>query len=331
MMNKSIKKEFLKFFFGVAKEREKQVVFESEESDKMLQKTWDNFEVPDNERGTFDKQRVFNSIQARISNSKNNPIRSIFIESRKYAAIFLLGVLVTFAAILVGVFKPFSNSNSAIVELNNIKGDKVFLTLPDGSKVSLNAKSRITYPKKFDKLNRLVTLEGEAFFEVVKDSTKPFIINTSFISIEVLGTSFNLMAYSDESTIETTLVTGKVKINRENPLTKKVQSVILSPNHKAIFVKESETFLMDKVDVSVPISWKDGVIVFDNELFETVVKRLGRKYDVNIELCDEKLKKYRYTFNVRNESLEQVLEIIKKTSAVRYSKVNGKIINSSDK
>ena len=332
MGTKRDRKKFLKFYLGLADEKEKQRVFHSKESYEILLDKWENAQEIKDKGEFFDKNAVFQRIQNEIS-YKNSQIKHFSINAfvRKYAAVLIIGVIIGGTAFYFSLIQPALNNNIAIIESYNPHREKLELVLPDGSKVALNTKSTIKYPKKFSNINRTVELIGEAYFDVKRDTTKPFIVKTSDIDIEVLGTSFNVMSYNDDTTIETTLVKGKVKINRFNPITKKIQSVILTPNHKAIFVKNEERFIMDKVNVNTATLWKYGILVFDNEPLESMVKKLERWYDVKIVLSDNLKNKYRYTISIDHETIEEVLEMIKKTSPVNYTKAKGEIVFYSSK
>jgi ferric-dicitrate binding protein FerR (iron transport regulator) len=332
MKRKKNKKEIIRLCLGLADEEEKQKVYRSKESDEMLEKEWENALELRDQGESFDKNALFKKIQEKISNKETQTKHlsfSTFI--RKYAAILIIGILIGSGTLYFGVIKPVIKSDLAWLEFSNSKREKMELVLPDGSKVTLNTKSTIKYPKKFTKSNRTVEFVGEAFFDVVRDTTKPFIVKTSDVEIEVLGTNFNVMAYPDDKTIETTLVTGKVKIKRLNPSTNKTQSVILSPDHKAIFYKTEERFILDKTNVEIATSWTLGKLIFDNEPFESLVKKLERWYNVRIILSDDLNNKYRYTLSIDSEKIEEVLEMIKKTSPVNYTIANGEIIFYSAK
>lgn len=327
MKIKGNKKEFLRFYLGLADEKEKQKVFHSKESDEMLLGKWESNQDLKDQGNSFDKNAVFQRIQNEIS-SKPKRYKHLNVLSfvRKYAAILIIGLIFGSAALYFGLIQPALRNYMANVELTNSNREKLEVILPDGSKVALNTKSTIKYPKAFSNTNRTVELIGEAYFEVKRDTTKPFTVKTSEIDVEVLGTSFNVMAYNDDSIIETTLITGKVKVTRFNPNTKQNQSVILSPNHKATFIKADERFILDKVDVNTSIAWKSGKLIIDNESLELIAKKLERRYDVKIVISDDLTNKFRYTLSIDDETIEEVLEMIKKTSPVNYTKAKGEIV-----
>lgn len=206
----------------------------------------------------------------------------------------------------------------------NARGQKSVLILPDGSKVWLNVDSKLTYTRDFKKTNRReVQLEGEAFFSVVHNDSVPFIVHTSSsIRIEVLGTSFNVKSYKDDQTIETTLVDGKVSIDQleKNGLT--VDNLILKPNQRAVYFKESKKLNVKDVNATNISAWRDDYLVFDETPFSDVLAQLERWYDVKIHLPEEDEEDglpCTLTANIQNETLEDVLKLLETSHRIRYS------------
>jgi transmembrane sensor len=225
------------------------------------------------------------------------------------------------------------------------RGQKSQLLLSDGSKIWINAGSKLRFQNKFEGKSREVWLEGEAYFEVHKDPSHPFYVHTSDINIKVLGTVFNVKAYADEGIIETTLVSGLVSLEKKEASWKKNTEVFLKPNHKAIYLKNgsflvaedikrhvSEPLEPRKIIISQPvipepdISWKDGKFVFEDEPFESIAKKLERRYDVSIQIEDEALKQYRYSGILKNISIEQAIKAIQLTAPIQYTIKENKII-----
>ncbi|MBN9384960.1 MAG: FecR domain-containing protein [Chitinophagaceae bacterium] len=165
------------------------------------------------------------------------------------------------------------------------RGGQYQLVLSDGTRVWLNAASSITYPARFTDSDRTVSISGEAYFEVAKNTGSPFFvkIDNSDSKVEVLGTHFNINAYEDESAIKTTLLEGKVKVSGGNA------SVILKPGQQS-----SGTRVNDKVDVTQVMSWKNGVFTFEGKTIQQVLRELARWYDLTIvygkEIPDIKLR-----------------------------------------
>lgn len=197
--------------------------------------------------------------------------------------------------------------------LSNVSGQLIMstpkagtyqLTLPDGSEVWLNAATTITYPSKFTGGERVVRLEGEAYFSVRRDDAKPFRVLSAGQKLEVLGTEFGLSAYPDENHIKTTLVTGKVKIAADNS-----RSSILKPGEQGIFSKG--VFTIAQVDVGQQTSWKDGWISFDNKPFDEIMREVERWYDIDIQYEGPIPQEVGYGMAPRTENLSVVLNLLK--------------------
>jgi len=234
-------------------------------------------------------------------------------------------------------------------------GSRTMVTLPDGTKVWLNAGSKLKYRQNFLQEKRIVNLEGEAYFEVVKYHNIPFYVNTSDINIVVLGTKFNVRSYPEDKIIEATLIEGKIKVVGKNSN----YSLYLKPKQKLIVDKENLRLISkiidntnvnnetkedniqeeknlqvrvknfaeikENINVYEDTGWKDGVLVFNQEPLENLAKKLERKYDIKFVFEDEDLKKLTYTGTLKDYPLEQVLKAIKLTSPVDYN-INEKIV-----
>lgn len=198
---------------------------------------------------------------------------------------------------------------------------KVFsLILADGSKVWLNAKSAIKYPIQFNTKERKVYLTGEAFFEVKKDIDKPFIVSTTAMEIEVLGTTFNVMAYSDDNIAETTLIEGEVKIR-----TLKCQC-ILEPGKQAKFDKKLEHLVKIQVNTELYTSWRDGKYIFEYKDLEFVMTKLSRWYDVDISYLNDKVKNVHFTGTLyKYNDIKQTLHIIELATSVRFELIENSV------
>jgi len=315
-MNKKLnKKLFAKFFWGIATEEEKKKVYDSRESIDMLNEQWDNYSDL-KKSDHINHQKITRTINRKLVTHKNeqSSYRRLGAYLRKHAASFIIPLLAVGTLYFLLIMRPGMINNMSMVEKYNPKGQRTELFLPDGSRVWLNAETKIIYPEKFIGNYRTVHLEGEAFFDVIKNPKKPFIVKTNKLDIEVLGTSFNVRAYAEDKIVETTLVTGKVSVKRFNPKTKKTQKAILTPNHQAVFYKDQERFVLDQVDVKNYTLWRNGIIVFDNEPFERMVNVLERWYDVDFVIDEKVNSKYNYTMTITEESLEEVLQLIKRTT-----------------
>ena len=231
-------------------------------------------------------------------------------------------------------------------------GEKSQLILPDGTEVWLNAESTLIYPADFSRHERKVALEGEAYFDVKKVNNSQFIVYTQDFQVKVLGTKFNIKSYPNDPTMETTVVEGMVKVESgKSKTTSSFSPIILKPTERLIFRKDtrsvlkstdadkeseyvqgesqsvsSKEILINHVNTSNITSWKDHLLVFDNETFEEIALKLSRWYKVEIILHDEELKSQRYTGKfVHNESLAQVLEAIRLTTPIKYQVSTNKV------
>ncbi len=319
------KDSFVRFYLGAASRRERLRVFRSRDSEHLLQSEWKNYQDVKEQAGSVDKDSLLLQIQKQIGPGDLTSDKTVEMPFfRKYAAIIVLGLVIASGGFYWGILRPVLHQ-SRMLEVSGSTTGISDIQLPDGSRVSLSANSTLHYPEVFSRNIRQVFLSGEAYFDVESMPDKAFLIHTENVDIEVLGTTFNVKAHQGAETVETTLVSGKVRITRFNPENSKTQSVILTPNHQAVFFIKEERFVMDKVDVRSAISWHPVKLSFDDELLGEALKRLGVWYDVQISLRDDVPRDYSITMTVDHESLEEVLTIIQKTLPLDYKKIDDEI------
>lgn len=273
----------------------------------------------------------------RFDADKRRRLLSYFMMAASVVALTFCGVHI-YKQSLVQNSDPKKGTN--IVETQ--KGSRTTVQLPDGTKVWLNADSKLYYDETFESELREVRLEGEAFFDVKKDSSRPFVIRTNEIDIKVLGTRFNVKSYQDEDETETSLVTGSIEVSIKNNPDKKI---ILRPNEKLV-VKHSlkkdstakknyaeEALLLvkamrqDAIYKSSPETlWMQNKLVFDGETLSEVCKKLERWYDVKIHIQDEELKSEIYTAIFDGETLLNVLTALKMTDKLDFSIKNKEVV-----
>lgn len=179
------------------------------------------------------------------------------------------------------------NSNKEVILNQAIIpcGSRSMITLDDNTVVYLNAGSKLIYPSVFTGEKREVLLFGEAFFEVSKNKEKPFIVKTSSLTIEVLGTKFNVSSYREDDIVQTILVEGKVSV-RMNDASLYKKSIILKPKQMLAYNKKTKDIKTNDVDVEYFILWKDGILKFENEDFSRVIKKIERFYNISIRFKD---------------------------------------------
>lgn len=223
-------------------------------------------------------------------------------------------------AATVGNSAPASELNNTITTPN---GGQYSLILPDGTKVMLNASSSLTYPAAFHGNQRVVHLDGEAYFEVAKNKKMPFRVKSGNHTIEVLGTHFNINCYNDEAAIKTTLLEGSVKVTRGN------DSVLIAPGQQAIVNRSGGNIIKRAVDVDKETAWKDGLFSFQNEDLKSVMRQVARWYDVKVVYA-EKLPDEKFIGEIsRASELSDVFKILELNNV--HFEVSGKTVTVSAK
>jgi ferric-dicitrate binding protein FerR (iron transport regulator) len=240
------------------------------------------------------------------------------------------------------ILKPsasFKRSDNTVSENKAIiitkPGFKTDITLPDGSHVWLNADSKITHSKYFKGTAREVFLTGEAYFDVVKDNSRPFIVHTHTIDLKVLGTAFNVRAYEDEKETETSLVHGSVEVTVKNNPAKKI---ILKPSEKLVVKNQvTDTVQSKKIEEEKPFiaiskmryygrdssavetSWVKNRLVFSKENLDEIALKIERWFNVKVTITDASLKDSKYNGVFEDETLEEVMEALRLTGNFHYT------------
>lgn len=195
----------------------------------------------------------------------------------------------------------------------NSPGEKSQIQLPDGSKVWLNADSKISYKENFADSIRAISLEGEAYFEVMRDSLHPFMVHTDKLSVSVLGTGFNVCAYKDDNDISVALVHGSVKVLVNHPV--ESETILLLPGKGITYSREINDYKNFSIDENEFLfgritSWKNGILVFDGQDFNSFIKDISRWYGVKVSIQGDPPKKWHVRASFENEYLNNVLDAI---------------------
>lgn len=223
------------------------------------------------------------------------------------------------------VYQSTSSNNEKLIynSVQTPKGGQYQLTLPDGTQVWLNAASMLKYPVAFSGKERMVELTGEAYFEVAKDKNKRFVVSTANQSVEVLGTHFNINSYTDEIFTKTTLIEGSVKVkNSSSGL-----SAVIRPGQQAL-LSTDHPIRLKEVDLDEAIAWKNGYFMFDEESLESILRKVSRWYDVDIQYQNSDLKKkllFSGTLS-RYSNVSKVLKKLELTESVQFKIEGRKII-----
>ena len=239
---------------------------------------------------------------------------------QQIAAILLLPLLIVSAYLYL---KPASQIAETYQELFTPYGTWSVVNLPDGSKVWLNAGSSLKYPTQFNDKQRVVSMQGEAYFEVESDKEHPFIVKTKELTVEATGTAFNVNAYTSDNVTAVTLVKGKVAVTLD-----KKKTISLSPGEKIDYNLATALYNVNKTNTYKWCSWKDGVLIFRDDPLEYVFKRLGQTYNVEFILKDAELGKYSYKATFEGESLNEILRLLEMSAPIQCKVVSNRSNNS---
>ncbi|PKO99851.1 MAG: hypothetical protein CVU13_04810 [Bacteroidetes bacterium HGW-Bacteroidetes-8] len=305
------------------------------QKDNSLENLWDS--TIGTADGNFEKD--FNRVMGRISGSTigagvaANKGVSARLEGKSFWMIAASFLLIGFIASYIftaafssdAIFSLIMPSDRLELTDHYVKySDITKLILPDGTEVSLNSGSTLIYPKRFIGKKRMVYLSGEANFRVTKDNRKNFVVKTADVYVEALGTTFNVSAYSDDNKVETTLLSGRVRISSA---TESFPSIEITPNEQVVYDKASRRLIKRVVDANSYISWTQGHLVFQGASFETVIKKLERFYDVTVNYDLSKYKgKNLYVKFTNSESLSEALDVLSEMISGFNYKISGKIV-----
>jgi transmembrane sensor len=239
--------------------------------------------------------------------------------------VFLTSAASVLFAVMIGGFVLVKNSwfSAPTTVYVTSKENKGEFTLPDGSKVFLNSATRLEVPGNFNGKTRKVKLDGEAYFDVVKDSLRPFRVTTHLASIRVLGTAFDMKAYSDRDYAEVVLVRGSVEVSGGNL----VEPIVMTPNQKVTIHK---TALVEQVNSGNYISWTGRPLVIDNLALGDVLTNIEHWYNVQLIPVGPVDLNPHLTFNVTDESLESILRQISLVTRFHYKIKNDKLYYSTN-
>jgi transmembrane sensor len=274
----------------------------------------------------FDIFRGLDKLSAKIK--KSEPFFSFDKKKRnrntyafiKYAAAAIVFISVTALGIYYSGILTKKSEPVNWVAKSTMMGEKAIITLIDNTQITLNAGTSIKYPANFTDKKREIYLEGEAYFEVQHDSSRPFIIHTRNLSTTVLGTKFDISAFPDQKQISVSLVEGSVKVTDENSGTDN-NVFILKPKEKLVFNEEIEVGNIERFDIQETIGWKDNLLKFTNEPLVNVFKQLERKFGIKFEVANKLNEKRVITANFHNETLWTVTEVLKKITGLQYKTI----------
>jgi len=295
-----------------------------------------------------DYDRLFQSIQKIISDHKSKTRGlNLRLNFMRIAAIIVMA-FVFGGTLSYFIFNSDKKAPSSFCEVTAPLGSTSEIVLPDSSRVWLNAGSKIKYSTTYNQKNRLIYLEGEGYFIVAKNKKIPFIVDAYGFEVKAVGTEFNVKAYKGDPTVETTMVEGKVTLQHSTESI--LKGVYLTPNQKATFYKKEESLTVEvikkleekkeelnyipehrlviapRIDPKAIISWKENRLIIEREQLGTLAEILSRKYNFNFEFKSEDIKQISFSGTLEDETLQQVMNVIKIGSPIDYEIVGKTVI-----
>ena len=275
-------------------------------------------DTPNKENSKEDLNVYRERLFYRIKNASKVSTRTQgFVLFQRIAAILIIAILFAGLGFFMGTKMRIFNAHQTLV-VSTEAGQQSQVTLPDGSLVWLNANTSVEYSN--DLRNRKVILNGEAYFEIEHDALHPFLVDVNNVEIKVLGTKFNASHYPNSNTTEAALLSGKITMTFPDK-----KEIEVLPGQKIAFNQDKNTFTKKMVDIEKEIIWREGILVFENVLFEDLLYKLERYYDVRFVYNKSIVKDIHYSGTVDNLSINKVLEFINLTITMNYE-INNKTI-----
>lgn len=306
--------ELLKYFEGNIDDDSRAYIEKwinlSEENAKIADEVYHIFLVSN----IYVNSHNINSLEALTKVNKTinkNKLTHTFVIFQKIAAVLILPLLTTL------LYFGLNEKEIEIITVKSTPGVVSYFELPDGTHVTLNSGSILNYPSKFTGTERNITLEGEAFFQVKKDSKRFIVATHDNIQVEALGTEFNVEAYGKDDFVAVTLALGKIKVNNDNSINDK-QRIIENAGEKIVYDKNTNSSNISSGTLLTDIAWKDGKIVLNNTSLEDFLNLLTKRFDVEFIIKNNELMKERFTGTFDTQFLPKILEHLRLSSGIQY-------------
>ena len=291
---------------------------DEEEKNVVLQKIWIESSTDTNDSIKQSLTETRKKIKL-LEKTKRQP--SLHIQLLRYTAIFLLPIITGITVWNIAEKQP---PEIEMIECYVPNGEQQELKLSDGSCIQVNAGTVLIYPKTFTGKQRTVYLAGEANFSVAKDDTKPFIVQTGPLKIQVLGTTFNIQAYPGNKNIVTTLEKGSIKVFKEND---PHQIIVMQPNQQLTYQYSDNTFTTSWVEASDFSAWGKGELKFNNQSFIEILEVLERRYNIRFRVEQDIHHSDVYNMNFKShESIDDILQVFTKLLGDIYYRKEGNLI-----
>lgn len=290
---------------------------------KILFENWNNQEHGMKDQlqiedfsGILDK--IHHQINLNQSVKRPNRLKMGLRKGVQIAAVLILGLFLGF------LVTKYKKTGSAYYTSISPKGSVSQMVLPDNSVVYLNSGSELKYTINNTKNIREVFLDGEAWFQVEKDEKKQFVVHTPFYDINVLGTEFNVKAYSQDEEIITTLEKGSIRITTSEKINIQ-NNTVLKPGEQLVYNQAKNTLHIKNVNPRYFTSWKDNKLIFVNMSLKELIVLMERKFGVEINVNDNTILDYHYDGTIKNETIIEMLDLLRETLPIKY-KIEGQAI-----
>jgi len=294
------------------------------------------------------EEESWNRFRLKINNDESEPVTGAkkkvnYLKYLNLAASWILFfVLGSVAAWLISGRNAETKQENKTIEISTPLGAQSMIKMPDDTRIWLNAGTTITYNQDYGIKSRILNLNGEAYFNVTRDTLHPFVVNAESITVSAIGTRFNIKAYPDDKAIYTTLEEGRIDIRIMNSSGRN-ERIVLNPNEKFIYQKEitggkqdkiishkatdfpenvqirqKRVQILNNVRTELETSWKDPRWIIDSEPLSTLAQKLERRFNLKIRFDDDQLMKYKFTGIIENETINQILDALKLTAPLDY-------------
>lgn len=304
---------------------------DNEELMDEFRRIWEVSERDNNKfEGYFDPAKDWNELRGRILDERrgekvsgssgfhfeNYSTKTRFTQFMRVAAIIVVASLLGILA-YQNLYQEKVEVEPVLREIAMEKGQRGNVTLSDGTKVTLNAESKIILPDVFQSDKREITLQGQAFFDVTHNPDRPFIINTKEATVEVLGTSLDVRSYPNEETVQVVVKEGRVSLKAKKECVE--DDATLSAGEMGQFSLSENSISTQKVDdLDLFLSWRKGFLKFKDARMAEVSKELERKYDIQIQFRDEQLKDLRLTAELKSRTIQHNMDVISTSLGMKY-------------
>jgi ferric-dicitrate binding protein FerR (iron transport regulator) len=269
------------------------------------------------------RQNMFKKIQEKINETeKQSKTNRLIVRWLRVAAAILLPVFIAWGGYC---FYANQNEQEQAFLVTVEPGEKANVSLPDGSRVWLNSGSKLTCYNSYNKDNRLLQLDGEAYFEVASDAKRKFIVRCTDMQVEVLGTTFGVKAFDEDSILSIVLVEGTVKITVPDGTRE------MKPNERIVYNKSNKKLTSGIVDPDDFTDWRKNRLRFENETLQDIARTISRIHNVDYIFADETIKNLRFTGSVDNTNIVSILDAITLTASITYTVKDSLIIFHREK